>query len=91
MKRFAQQPSHALASNTQLKTTAGLLPGKLLGGAAIVRIIDEPQQRAATTRATVEVLFSLKDDGIKRVAGKALLYLYRTPGVASMAKGDFFP
>ena len=56
--------------------------------ACIVRLLDKPQQRAATTKNTVEVLYTLKEGSIKRVDGKALLYLYHRPDGISFAEGD---
>jgi len=57
-------------------------------GASIVRLLEEPQQRAASTRATVEVLYSMKAYRICRVSGRALLYLYRRKSGPSYTKGD---
>lgn len=55
----------------------------------VVRILEEPRQRVASTKAVVEVLYMLQDGGApKQVSGEALLYLYNRPDGLSIEKGD---
>ena len=58
------------------------------GALSVVRVKEEPRERAATTRATVSVLFQLEPGKAKPVTGDALLYVYRKPGSTPLAKGD---
>lgn len=57
-------------------------------GLFVARIIDPPQVRELTVKATLELVYWQNQDSLQTVSGKFLAYFQRTENMADLAYGD---
>lgn len=58
------------------------------GRASVVRVIEEPKDGPASRKMTVEILHRVWADSVVACSGRALLYVYRKPGMLQIGQGD---